>query len=101
MIKHILDGQFLQTWSAKLDNSSKGLNYRLFKDTIKLEDYFLKVPPSYYLHFAKLRTGNHRFSCESGRWLGPELNDRKCTLCNLQEVGDVFHYVLICPFFQN
>ena len=101
LIKHILQSQFLQNWSAKLDNSSKGLNYRLFKDTIKIEPYLLKVPPRFYLHFAKLRTGNHRFPCERGRWLGLEINDRECNLCDLHEVGDVFHYVLICPFFKN
>ena len=101
----------LQNWSAKLDNSSKGLNYRLFKDTIKIEPYLLKVPPRFYLHFAKLRTGNHRFPCEHGHWLGLKLkdrecnlcnlHDRECNLCNLHEVGNVLHYVLICPFFKT
>ena len=101
LIKHILQSQFLQNWSAKLDNSSKGLNYRIFKDTIKIEPYLLKVPLRFYLHFAKLRTGNHRFPCERGRWLGFEINDRECNLCNLHELGDVFHCVLICLFFQD
>ena len=68
---------------------------------LKIEPYLLKVPPRFYLHFAKLRTGNHRFPCERGRWLGLEINDRECNLCDLHEVGDVFHYVLICPFFKN
>ena len=40
----------------------------------------------------------HRFPCERGRWLGLDVNDRKCTLCNLHEVGDALHYVVICPF---
>ena len=75
--------------------------YRLFKDTIKIEPYRLKMPPRFYLHFAKLRTGSLRFPCERGRWLGLELNDREFTLCNLHEVGDVFHSVLICPFFKT
>ncbi|MCG7875884.1 MAG: reverse transcriptase family protein [Candidatus Thiodiazotropha endolucinida] len=101
MIKHILQSQFLQTWSAKLDSSSKGLNYRLFKETIQLESYFLKIPPNLYLPLVKLRTGNHRFPCERGRWLGLELNDRKCALCSLHEVGDEFHYVMKCPFFAS
>ena len=30
------------------------LNYRLFEDTVELESYLLKVPPRFYLHFAKL-----------------------------------------------
>ena len=27
--------------------------------------------------------------------------DRKCTSCTLEEIGDEFHYVLICPLFQQ
>ena len=32
MIKSVLEAQCLQTWSTKLESSSKGLNYTLFKD---------------------------------------------------------------------
>ena len=47
---------------------------------------------------AQLRTGNHRFACERGRWENIELHKRKCSLCNLQEIGEEFHYILVCPF---
>ena len=26
---------------------------------------------------------------------------RKCKLCKMKEIGDEFHYILICPFFVN
>ena len=54
-----------------------------------------------YLNMTKLRTGNHKFPRECGRWLGIDLSQRKCTLCNLHEIGDEFHYVLKCPFFSE
>lgn len=101
LIKQILKDQYLQSWNTKLEKSSKGLNYRIFKDSINLEQYFLQLPTHLLLSLAKLRTGNHRFPCERGRWQGIELSDRKCTLCNLKEVGDEFHYVLVCPFFKE
>ena len=63
MIKSVLEAQFLQTWSTKLESSSKGLNYRLFKDSINLESFFIKLPRPLFIHLGKLRTGNHRFSC--------------------------------------
>lgn len=101
LVKQNLKDQYFQLWSSKLDKSSKGLNYRIFKDDINLEQYFLQLPKNLYLNLVKLRTGNHRFPCERGRWQEIELGERKCTLCNLQEVGDEFHYVLVCPFFKD
>ena len=100
-IKSVLEAQFLQTWSTKLDSSSKGLNYRLFKDSINLEPYFVKLPRTLFMHLGKLRTGNHRFPCERGRWQELELSERKCLLCSRQEIGDEFHYLLVCPFFNS
>ena len=26
---------------------------------------------------------------------------KKCKLCQMKEIGDEFHYILICPFFVN
>ena len=87
--------------NSKLEQSSKGTNYKLFKDSINLEPYVLRLPGNSYTYFAKFRTRNHRFPCERGRWLNIELSERKCTLCNLHEVGDEFHYALVCPSFDK
>ena len=92
---------FLQTWSSKLDTSSKGLNCRLFKDSIRLETYFIRLPRTLYMHLEKLRTGNHRFPGERGHWQGIDLSERKGLVCSRQEIGDEFHYLLICPFFYS
>ena len=101
MIKSVLEAQFLQTWSIKLESSSKGISYRLFKDSINLDLFFIKLPRSLFIHLGKLKTGNHRFPCERGRWQRLDINERKCTLCNCLEVGDEFHYLLVCPFFSS
>ena len=100
MIKSVLEAQFLQTWSTKLESSSKGLTYRLFKDSINLESFFIKLHRSLFIHLGKLRTGNHRFLCERGRWQRLDINERTCTLCNCLGVGDEFHY-FVCPFFNS
>ena len=99
--KQNLRDQFLQCWGSKLDHSLKGMNYRIFKSDIQIEQYFLKLPMNSYLNLAKIRTGNHRFPCECGRWQGIDLSERKCPLCNLQEIGDEYHYLLICPFLMK
>ena len=88
MIKQCLVDQFYQYWSANPENSSKHRNYTIFKENIKLEEYFLKLPKFMYECLARFRTGNHRFPCETGRYQGVEYAERKCTLCNLDDVGD-------------
>ena len=32
------------------------------------------------------------------RMLGLERNNRKCQVCNLNEIGDEYHYILICRY---
>jgi hypothetical protein len=45
-------------------------------------------------------TVNHRLPIECGRWKHLERENRKCNLCN-SDIGDEFHYILMCPFFEN
>ena len=89
--------QYQQKWNTGLQKSSKGINYRIFKNSITLESYLLKLPVQHFTNLAKLRTENHRFPCERGRWQGIDLVERKCTY----DVGDVYHYIMVCPFFKD
>ena len=43
----------------------------------------------------------HHLPIEKGRWKNIERNLRKCQLCNLNDIGDEFHYIKNCPFFAN
>ena len=101
IVKRSLRDQFIQEWSAKLQESSKGMNYSLYKENIDMENYLMVLPKSIYTTFAKFRTGNHRFPCEVGRYNDTEIAERKCTLCDSGDVGDEMHYLLLCPFFSN
>ena len=60
------------------------------------------MPKYAYLPLLKFRFSNTWFPIEVFRWTNNRLpyNERKCTLCNLNELGDEFHYVLICPYFK-
>lgn len=96
-----LKDQFYQKWTGDLNESSKGRNYSLFKDNLNLEQYFLKLPANLYLNLVKFRTANHRFPCETLRWQGIELSERKCNLCEKDDIGDELHYLLICTHFRE
>ena len=54
-----------------------------------------------YLNILKFRTGDHHLPVEAGRWNNIEYSQRKCTLCNLNDIGDEMHMLLIpvCPPF--
>ncbi|MEW8548255.1 MAG: reverse transcriptase family protein [Candidatus Thiodiazotropha sp.] len=101
LVKQLLKDQYLQNWRANLNVSSKANHYGYIKDNIELEPYFKLLPKHLYLNMVLFRTANHKFPIEVGRWNNIELEDRKCTLCCKNTIGDEFHYLLECPFFNN
>lgn len=101
LVKQILQDQHLQTWNSQLDTSSKARNYSLFKVDICCEKYISILSGSMLFTMLKFRTANHKLPVEVGRWNNTELTDRKCNLCQLNDIGDEFHYLLVCPFFNN
>ena len=92
----ILHDQFKQNWTSDMNNSSKGINYRVFKDIISMEKYLLNLPEKYSKLFCKFRTGNARLPIETGRWKDIPRENRFCNLCNRNEIGDEFHYLFDC-----
>ncbi len=103
LVKTSLQDQFLQTWNNQLDHSSKGITYRMFKHEIKLEPYLTNFPANLRLTLFRFRTDNHRLPVETGRWHASQIPyaDRKCALCLSNDIGDTFHYLLSCSFFQQ
>jgi hypothetical protein len=52
----ILYNQFQQSWYSDMYNSSKGLNYRIFKTSFRFENYLLSLPCKYLKYFCRFRT---------------------------------------------
>ena len=89
-----------QDWHQKVNLSSKGKNYYLYKQNIKLENYLVKLNKKPHSALLKYRLGNHRLPVETGRWENTPLNERKCILCTKLDTGDEFQYLFICNYFQ-
>ena len=100
-IKQNLCDQFQQKWRSDIEDSSKGVHYRLFKDNLEFEPYLDLLEDKDRKLLCKLRTSNHRLPIETGRWFGIERENRICSLCDNLEIGDEFHFVLQCSFLQN
>ena len=50
---------------------------------------------------SKLRLSSHQLLIETGRHKNVERKNRKRTLCNLNEIEDEFHFILVCPFYKE
>ena len=45
-------------------------------------------------------TSNNYLPIETVSWLRIERNERKCSKCDLNEIGDQFHYIFRCNLFN-
>ena len=96
-----LKDQYKQKWNNDVHESSKCSNYRIYKIEHKLEHFYLDLDVNLVSSLVNFRLCNNHLPIEKGRWLGLDRNARKCNLCNLNEIGDEFHYLLCCPYFAN
>ena len=49
----------------------------------------------------KFKCANHYMPIVAGRFANIPIDERKCTLCERNEIGDEFHYLLKCNFFNS
>ena len=96
-----LQSQFVQNWNQKIFDTSKCLNYRIFKTTFTLEKYVTEMPLKSAITLAKFRTTNNKFPIEKGRWDDTNRNLRVCNLCNKNALGDEYHVLLECDIFAT
>ena len=100
-IKTRVSDQFIQEWKSDLFNSPKGITYRIFKEEFHFEDYLDILGSKDRILFTNFRTTNHKLPIETGRWGGIERSNRKCSLCNRNEIGDEFHYIFDCNMLRR
>jgi hypothetical protein len=86
---------FLQEWNSNLENSPKALNYRHYKQIFEFENYFNILENKDIFTFCKFRTNNTKLPIETGRWNNIARENRKCQLCQENQIGDEFHFIAI------
>ena len=100
-VKLKLKDQYIQTWHSLIENSPKAINYRIFKETFEFEKYFQILDFKKATDLCRFRTTNHKLPIEQGRWNNVGRSNRICTLCAANDIGDEFHYILQCKFFER
>ena len=101
MVKLKLIENFKQAWRESVFNSAKCLNYRIFKTDLVFEQYFHLRPNDLAMAFCHFRCLNHKLPIELGRFWGVERDDRNCELCRVNRLGDEYHYLFECSYFDE
>ena len=103
-VKYYLKDQVVQKWQNEINfNSEKCFYYKNFEMEYQLKNYFNILPKALWIPLVKFRTRNHKLPIEFNSWTNfykPE-NERKCLICDLNDIGDEYHYVMICPVFKD
>ena len=89
------------SWKESVFDSSKCLDNVIFKQDLKLEDYFNILPDDLAKSFCHFRSLNHKVPIEWGRVVGTSRDDRLCELCFLVKIGNEYHYLLVCTYFSD
>jgi hypothetical protein len=101
LIKQRLEDQFLQNWNSLVQNSSKAINYKTFKTEFKYKEYLNNLEIKDAILLCRFRTTNNKLPMETGRWNNIPRENRKCKLCNRSQIGDEYHYIFECHYFNQ
>ena len=88
-----------------VQSSKKLETYALFKTEFISEKYLVCIRNiNHRMCLSKLRCSNLPLEIEKGRHAGVERELRNCKLCNkhgIIDVEDEYHFIVICPSFEN
>ena len=76
------------------------LNYIIFTVDLAFEQYFYLLPYELALAVCHFMCLNHKLPIEIERFWGFERDDRICELCRLNKLGDEYHYLFECTYFE-
>ena len=100
-IKTTLQNQFIQSWQGILDNAGIYTIYRMIKPTFIQSPYIKILINSCTIPIIRYLTTNNNLPVNVFRYADIDREDRICIKCNQRDIGDEFHYLLICPFFNQ
>lgn len=102
--KERIKDNFIQKWKADIQASNVLSFYKYFKVSLDYENY---LNCSKYRKFrnviTQLRLSSHPLRIETGRYGQNRMdrNERKCQICNSNDIEDEYHFVLICPIYMD
>ena len=97
-----LSDTYKQEWRRLVAEKSSCLSYRSFKMDFTLEKYQKLLDSPDRINMCKFRCRNIKIPVvvRGNANINIPYEDRLCTVCNMNVIGDEYHYILQCPFFQ-
>lgn len=96
LIENRMKDMYGQTLLANISKSPKGRLYQHFT----LQQYLRKpINPLYRNCISRFRLSSHSLKIEQGRYTNDRRENRKCNVCDLNDIEDEFHFVLKCPYY--
>ena len=76
--------------------------YRIFKNSLCYEKHLNTLSNKLSVIICKFRTSNHKLPDETVSYCAEEREINKlCRLCDKKDIGDEFHYLFVCPYFNT
>ena len=88
----------LSNWGEKVHSGSRCTNYKIYKHNLEVEFYLTNLSLKHRITMSRFRCGYNRLP--ANKYNGSE-SERKCNLCDAQDVGDEFHYLFVCDYFKR
>ena len=94
---------FKQCWYNGIANSRSLSMYKNFKQTYEFEHYLNVLPSKLRIPLSRLGLSAHQLRIETGRYAQNRVARalRLCTPCNKSDIEDEFHFVLLCPSYNQ
>ena len=102
IIEHRFFDVYKHEMMSSIHNVSRGYTYEYLVDSFCMQFYLLKpIDDVYKKYVTRFRVSSHCLNIEHGRYRNELRENRLCTLCNLNDIEDEFHFILKCPFYSN
>ena len=94
---------FKQEWFNIISLSGSLTLYKNFKQSFGIENYLVVLPSKLRINISKLRLSAHQLRIETCRYARNRLERalRLCTLCDISDIEDEYHFVLVCPVYDS
>ena len=99
--------RYVNKWSNILSDCAikqegKLRTYALFKTRHCREKYFSMIKkPAILKCFTNFRISSHKLSIEVDRYKNIPVSDRKCRVCNSDNIEDESHFIFQCPAYDT
>ena len=107
IFKETLHAQYIENRMNSMANIVQNpivRSYVCFKDEFRLESYLFNINDFNLRNvLSKFRLSSHSLEIESGRHKRPKtpVENRLCTVCDLNIVEDEVYFLLECPLYNN